>query len=70
MVNSFEEILVQRLGVCGHTYIAVRCLTGWILDIYISDYEKPKPPLETTNPYTMHLFFSVSIKNSNKDICN
>jgi hypothetical protein len=46
-------------------HIAVRCLTGWIgwiLNIYISNYEKPKPPLETSNPYNEHKL------KSNKDI--
>jgi hypothetical protein len=56
-------LLVQKLGVCGNTYIAVRCLTGltgWILDIYISNYEKDNPHLKQPIP-TMNLFFFVSI---------
>ena len=41
---------------------------GWILDKYSNfNYEKPKPPLETSNPYKTFLFLCVHKWNSNKD---
>jgi hypothetical protein len=64
LANSFSEILVQRTGIEValidlREYIAVRYLTGWtgwILDIFISNFEKPKHPLETSNLYNEFLF--------------
>ncbi len=39
-----------------HSYESLTGWTGWVLDIYISNYEKPKPPLETSNPDNKSLF--------------
>jgi hypothetical protein len=53
-------------------YIAVRFLTGWtgwILEKYISNYEKTKPSLETSNPYSVFLFLCKHKLNSYKDMC-
>ncbi len=60
----FQKYLIRDSGgevalVSLRKYIAVRFLTGWtgwILDIYISNYEKPKTLLVTSNPYNEFLF--------------
>ncbi len=52
--------------------MAVKCLTWWtgcILDIYISNYGKPKHPPETSSPYKEFLFLCEHKWNSNKLIC-
>ncbi len=64
---------VSEVAVAGlWEYIAVRCLTGWTgwnLDVKISNYEKPKPTLETSNPCNEFIFLCEHKLNFNYDIC-